>query len=275
MKNFKVYFAHTSVGQDAHSMAADLQHAHERFGEHMPPIDLGGEHFQMRDLQRVGTVWKGVFAKLREDAPHIVDAANKERELELELGDRVVDKLHFLYRERPNVLVWQVNRNAGGLARMQDYLHRLFEDYAQLVQVMNTAELQRVLDGSVYELSFAYARPPNLPADAPAWNQHSFDMMANVHAAQAKFLLRAPRNASLAETSKRMIRQMLGSTGIEKVRVRLSDETDPVELFMAPLRDTIRVQLVGRYPVPADVYQALEEVYERHRDQIAPRTPGD
>ena len=273
MSTYKIYFAHTSFGRAGrHTIAQALHDAHAQSGPHLPAVDLGGgEAFQVRDLQRTGTVWTGVFAKLRHDAPHIINVSNEEREIAMDDGDRIVDKLHFLYRERPDVLVWQVVRQAGGLSRMQQYLSRVFDDYVALTQVMNHAELQRVLDGRLYELSFGYARPQQLAQGAPQWTQNTFDMMANVDAAQAKFMLRAPRGGSLAETAKRMVRQLVDGVGVEKVRVRLTDEHDPIELFMAPLRGSISVQLVGRYPVPAEVYQALEEAYAEHKDDIPAR----
>lgn len=268
MKKYTVHFARTSKGREGVPIAPSLRNAVALHGPNLPSIDLGGDGFQMRELARIGTVWRGVFARLRDDAPHIVNGRDQEREIPLDEGDRILDKCHFLYRERSDVLIWQVNRNAGGLIRAQQYLGQVFDDYLELPQVMNDADIQRVLDGQLYEVTFGYARPQHLEANSPTWNHNAFDMMNNVHAAQAKFMLRAPRGGGLAEAAKRMVRQLVASVGVEKVRVRLTDESNPVELFMAPLRDTVEVNLVGRYPVPQEIYQALEEAHDRQEPSI-------
>lgn len=231
-------------------------------------IELGGEKFQMRDMQLLFAVWKGSFVKLRDDAPHVVAANDQEHELHLEDGAHIIEKCHFLLRERENLLIWQTNRSAGGLSRTQEYLSHLLNAMVVLPQVMNDIELERVMAGQLYEVDFAYDRPAQLAADAPQWNQDAFDMMAGIDAAHAKFTLRAPRRGGLAEAAKRMVRQMMGAQGTEKIRIRLTDESEPIELFMAPLKDTIRIELLGRYPAADRVFEELEAAYERQRASI-------
>lgn len=51
---------------------------------------------------------------------------------------------------------------------------------------------------------------------------------------------------------------------MEKIRVRLTDEADPIELFAAPLKDKIVVEQRGRYPTAADVFSELERAYDRN-----------
>jgi hypothetical protein len=270
-KNFKVYFARTSVGKKGISLAPLLRSAVDRHGQNLPAITVSNELFQFRDLQRVGTVWSGTFGKLRDDAPNIVAANGKEEELDLEEGDHLLEKCHFLYRERENLFVWQANRTAGGFSRVQAYLSELFEMMVALPQVMNDAELEKVLAGQLYEIDFSYERPMALPGDAARWNKDAFDMMAGVDAAHAKFSLRAPRRGGLAEAAKHMVRQLVGAPGTEKIRVRLTDESDPYELFMAPLKDSIRVELTGRYPRAHDVFRELESAYDRQHANISVR----
>ena len=81
----------------------------------------------------------------------------------------------------------------------------------------------------------------------------------------------APRSGSLrGSRAKSMVQQMLSTFGVEKLRVRLTDESDPIELFMAPLRDSIRVELRGRYAVAARVYEELAAAYDRHAGALTP-----
>ena len=268
-KTFKVFFARTSVGRNGVALSPRLQTAAQEHGQNLPVVNLGGEKYQMRDVHKVGTVWKGAFVKLRDDAPHVVGAADdRERELDLEDGDHLIEKCHFLLRERGNVLIWQVNRSAGVLSRAQEYLSALLDEVVLLPQVMNDAELEQVLNSQLYELDFAYDRPTAIAGQAPRWNQDAFDMMAGIDAAHAKFTLRAPRNGSLSTHIKRMVREVLGTPGTGKVRVKLTEDKELVELFMAPLKDNFRVEMFGRYPTTAAVYQELEAAYERQRHFI-------
>lgn len=264
-KSYRVYFARTAVGEDGGPLSPKIADAVAQHGQNLPICDLSGDKFQMRDLERVGRVWRGSFVKLRDDAPHVVAADDEEHELELDDGDHIIEKCYFLLRERQNLLVWQANRSAGGLSRAEAYLSQCLQEVAVLPQVMNDAELDRVLQGQLYEVDFAYDRPPNAPTDAPVWNQNAFDMMANVAAAHAKFTLRAPRGGSLSRMARNMVRQLLQVPGAEKIRVRLTDETDAIELFMAPLKDRINVMMLGRYPVSGSVFEELEVAYQRQQ----------
>jgi hypothetical protein len=48
----------------------------------------------------------------------------------------------------------------------------------------------------------------------------------------------------------------------------LTEDKELVELFMAPLKDSIRVEMFGRYPAASSVYQELEAAFDRQREFI-------
>lgn len=268
-KTYKVYFSRPFIDEPGIQLAQRLLIATQQYGQHLPIMVLHGEKFQMRDLQQVNTVWKGSFAKLRDDAPHVVAANDQEHPLHLEDGAHIIEKCHFLLRERENLLVWQVNKTAGGLSRTEDYLKQVLDTRVLFPQIMNNDQLDRVMAGQIYELDFSYDRPPQLDLDAPRWNQDTFDIMANINAAHAKFMMRAPnRRQGLAQAAKQMIIQALRLRGPRKIRVFLTDESEPIELFMAPLKDTIRVEMLGRYPEASRVFEELEAAYDRQHENI-------
>lgn len=267
-KSYRVFFANTSVGKEGLPLGPELRSVVADHGENLPALQLSGERFQMRELKRTGTVWQGSFVKLRDDAPHVVAADNKEHELELEDGDHIIEKCYFLLREAQNLIVWQANRSAGGLSRVEDYLSELLGMVTALPPVMNHGELDRVLNGKLYEVDFAYARPPMGANGLTPWDKKTFDMMNSVDAAHAKFTLRAPRGGHLGKAVKDFLKGLVKSPDAEKIRVKLTDETDPIELFMAPLRDKITVEMNGRYPQPKSVFEGLESAYDRHRAHL-------
>ena len=77
-----------------------------RGGSNLPAVQMEGEHFQVRNLQRIGRFWRGSFARLRDEAPHVIGNTNVERELALEDGDRILEKTFFLYYEDTDALVF-------------------------------------------------------------------------------------------------------------------------------------------------------------------------
>jgi hypothetical protein len=274
IKTFKILFARTSVGTDGAPLSTALR-ASRALGPNWPMKRSGGAAYQLRDLQLVGRVWRGTFAHLRDDAPNVVGRANNERELDLEPDDHLIDKCHFLYREIDDVLVWQVNRMAGGFAAAERYLSDTLERVVTLPMLVNAGRLQEVLAGDLYEIHFAYARPADFDNMAsPRWAQDAMDMINNIDAARAKFMLRGARGDRLGQRAKMMISELVSEHGVSKIKVRLTDETDMIDIITAPLKDSFRIELIGRYPPANQVYSELEAAYDRQRESIPPREVG-
>jgi hypothetical protein len=270
-KDYTVHFHHTSVGPEGRPMHAWLWDAHVEHGEHLPRWKIGGnEYLQVRNLRLVHSVWMGDIAKLRDDAPLLVDERERESELDLSDGRRVLERCHFLYRQKDDVLVLQRVRGVSALSHLQMYFSQVLGAAVMLPQVMNEEELEKVLSRDLYELSFDYARPKKAPGGIQ-YTQAQADMMRELHAATAKFVLRAPRGGRLAKKAANLVRGLIREEGVDKVRVKPTDDMEMVDLFMAPLRGSITVPLVGRYASPKAVFEGLEEEYERLREFIPDR----
>jgi hypothetical protein len=268
-KAYKVHFTRSSIGEDGKGrLGQGLAMSLESHGMHLPKRQLESEWYQVRDLQYVGTVWKGTFAHLRPDAPHLVDRGGTEREIRLGPDDHVLDKCHFLYHSRDDVLVWQISRSAGGLTKLAQYLSELWPPIVVLPYICDLERLERILAGDVYELQFSYARPAVGEQSAPKWTNRIFDTLAAVHGAKAQVRLTAERRGSLAQEAKQWIHSMISGSAFSHVKVRMTDETSLVDLVMAPMKDQIHVPLIGRYPPPGQVFVELEQAYDRKREQI-------
>jgi hypothetical protein len=265
-KSYTVRFATVMVGatqQTLTTFAPKLDILHAQYGTNLPEIAIDGDHFQIRDLHKVGSVWTGVFARLKLDAPNKVDVHSKEHKLNLNKGDRILEKCYFIYRSASNVMTWQNNRNVSSLAKLQIYLTQLLRDYVSVTICMNESELDEILKRDVYEVQFNYARPNLALAGAPKWAQADFDRMKDLDGASSKFLIRAERGGRLSKKIGNFIKQAMSLEPVDKVRVKLTDETDVIDLFLAPIKESIRVPLVGQYPETAAVYQALEDAHNR------------
>lgn len=136
-RKYQVRFARPVVGKYAESFSVPLAGLATEHGKHLPARDLSGERYQVRDLRMVGLVWMGTFGKLRDDAPHLVNIQDEERELVLDEGDRLLEKCHFMYRLPGNLLVWQLNRGAGGMTRFEDYMSNLLGEVVSVPAISN------------------------------------------------------------------------------------------------------------------------------------------
>ena len=271
MKTYKVSFHRTAMGERGAPIFQTIVDLVANHGPNLPVLRIETGEYQIRGVHRIGAVLQGTFAALRDDAPHVLGPDGFEREipLDVESGERLIDKCHFQLHSRSDVLVWQINRSAGSSSRAELYLSQLTGAMVTLPMIVDTARLEAMMAGNVYEFEIAYDRPP-MDAHQPRWDQAAFNLMNDAHAAHARFRFRADRGASLAQAVKNVARRVVGDVGV-KVKVRLTDETDLVELTMAPLRDRIRVELFGAYPRAHDVFQELEAAYDRQRDDIPPR----
>lgn len=270
-KHFKVYFVRPSVGRKGATLKELIASLSKENGRHLPTEDIQNDKYQIRDLERVGKVWKGVFAKLRDEAPHIVGADNTESAIPLGEDDHILEKCFFLYREESNVLVWQYHKSAGGLSRAADYLSATAGEVVTLPYIQDSDKLEDVLRKPIYEIEFDYARSSGeRPASGPpSWDQAQFDTMAHLDAAKAKFMVRAPRSGRLsADRAKQFLLGLVGRPGTGKVRIRLTGEENPIDLFLSPVHDKIEIELSGSYPDAADVFAGLEKAYDRQRDRI-------
>lgn len=273
IKSYTVYFTKSVVGKDGkkrlNNLLSDGILIHK---SNFPAISITeNDQYQIRDLKLTGTSWTGVFGKLRDDAPHVIDQNNNESELDLIDGQKLIEKCHFLFKQNVNILVWQTNRSAGSLNRFQIYLSQLFDEMVSLPMIMNQEGLDRILAGDLYEISFHYDRPNALfTGKRPKWSKEIFNMLNDVRAAHGKFELRAERNSSLGQKAKTMVQTIFGMSETDKIRVRLTDDSDPIKLFLAPETEKIEVELKGRYPDSGTVYVELQSAYDRKRNILIP-----
>jgi hypothetical protein len=270
-RTFQVRFTRTSVqtAETAQTLAQPLLAIAGTNGENLPEREIDGHHWQIRELVLIGTVWKGAFARLRDDAPHVVDIANTEHELELEEGDRIVDKVYFLYYSARDALVWQYNQTVCGLTKFENYLQLVLGAIVELPSVIDAGLAEAALDRNIHELQFTYARPTVLPEGTPSWKQDAFDLMSSVHGAVGKFVIRAKRSESLGGNIRDTLLDALASNHVKRVKIKFTDEPGQLyDLVVAPIKDQITVPMAGRYPVKARVFEELADAYERQVDRI-------
>jgi hypothetical protein len=58
---------------------------------------------------------------------------------------------------------------------------------------------------------------------------------------------------------------------VQSARVRVVDDADPIDLFLAPIKVRIEVHLNGRYPDERSAIEALQEIYSEHAHRLPER----
>jgi hypothetical protein len=282
-KSYTVRFANTNIGasQERNQQLRDVLDAtvtrrgrDGQRGHHLSTVAMEGEHFQVRNLVRVGRFWRGAFARLREEAPHVIGRADVEREITLEDGERVLEKSYFLYYEDTDILVFQMSRNVGYLSRFAIYWSRLLDGlYVDFPPAVNVSRLEEILQTGVREVNFTYARAPGALEHGPRWTQRAMEMLRPVHGAVGKFTLRAPRGEILGGHIGDLVRWAASGGDVRRAKVLLQDERDPIDLFIEPIKVRIDVELNGRYPDERSAIEQMGEAYSTQAPHLPMRPP--
>lgn len=99
-KTFGVRFYKGTVLGPHSSVSEILQELFngQQQGQPLPHVLDGSVSYELRSFNahNGGTVFTGVLAVLRDDAPNIRDHLGAERPLDLQPGERLIEKNHFI-----------------------------------------------------------------------------------------------------------------------------------------------------------------------------------
>jgi|GEM_PF-2298676 len=247
-----------------------------------PVIRLQATDYEIRDLNESSTkaVYQGVFAKIRtDDAPHIRAGDGGERDIEMGRDEGLIEKNHFLFYRRYNLLVFQANGHGSRVGRVQDYFSALLGGQAFFDPVLQEESMQRLLadtDHSVKtELTFSK------PTNTDWYPDHDFskELMAMMNSGGAEsvtmtFSARRPyeKRGFLNEAIRPAIRELINYGDVRKAKVYFeSDHGDwhDIDLIADRITAYIVVKMDGRYPNSRAMYGALREAYSEHDEQFA------
>jgi hypothetical protein len=273
-KNYKVYFYQTGIGPQSVMLRGAMQQlvtTSPIYPLNLSPQTIASRRFQVRDFQRVGNsqVWKGVFGRLRDDAPNKIDANDNELSLGLNPADRLLEKCHFIYKGDGDILLWQVNTDVGFISRFQSYLGLLLNLKVNLMAITGTNSLNKVLAGTIKSFDLSVARPITPVSNAPVWNQTAFDLMKNVHGASIRIRVSAGRQ-TLGGQVVNVIKQFQKNPDTKSLRVQIEEEAEPIDLFVERISGRISLQHNGHYPVTADVFSGLDDAFDQHLAVLKP-----
>lgn len=273
-KSYKVRFYQGSSASatisvsDVFSKLAEYKKTHNN----PPIIDLSGSKYELRDFVDInnGNVFKGVLAILRDDAPNIRQAQGSESTLKLDDGDSIIEKNYFLYFKEKQLLVWQVNGRASHVSRLGNYLGTSAGFSISFNDILSYDSITKLDSGKVRQLEFTIARPRNKNLfEADDWTESAIGVMSDAGATvmTSKLSIRG-QGKGLSENLKNSIRHLLGLDEIRKLKVKLSDEVEPIDLLGDRISETAIVEMNGLYPISDKMYSELDKAKGRQQDNL-------
>lgn len=281
-RKYKVGFFVGKVGADgkADKVSIILSKLASRSKRPIYGAGTRSDKYEIRNLHSFndGASLAGVFAKIRlSDLPHVGQAGGPERELELAEKEGLIEKNHFLYFRRYELLVYQSNRSGGSEQRMAEYLSSAANEVVTFDPVLQPEPMKRLMRGDlkITSIEVSFARPTNAdwyPKDR--WGGDLMRLLSNAEGARLHLSVHAngygrrSMQNHLRDTLKRTMREIVNHADARVARVMVDDDEHehPIDLIADRIRDSVEVPMSGRYPVTAKMFAALRKVHDAHSD---------
>jgi hypothetical protein len=271
-KNYKVRFYCGKVGLNGQDgLVSEIFQSLTNI-KPLPQLAIGGVIYQLRDFKphNNGAVFQGVLAVLRDDAPHIVDGQDAEKEIELQVDEKLLEKNHFLYFKENELLVWQVNARASHISRFEQYLSNLKNKTIVFDDIVTTSSLKRIQNGIIKRFEMRIARPKNaMLIDPNNWGDKAFAMMDSAMSSTIAIQMSVRGENGLSAKVKESILPLLKKPEIRSLKVRLDGETEAIDLIADCIHHKIDVQMEGLYPVTLTVFAGLQSAKDAQSKNLA------
>lgn len=236
----------------------------------IPHIKIDGKSYELRDFISLsdGASFKGVLATVRDDAPHIRKSNGKEETIKLNKDEGIMEKNHFLYFKKNELLVWQQNNSASFVGRFAQYLSAICKKTVSFDDILTKESWKKLESGNIRKFEFKVSRPksdliPN-PSD---WTQKSFDLMNGLDANSITITTAAKRGKSLAAPTKAIIKNLLQFTEIQKLKVT-PEHQEPIDLLADRISTKINVKMDGKYPILDDIFNKLDAAKNKKQKEL-------
>lgn len=227
--------------------------------------------YELRDFTSLnsGSVFTGVLAVLRDDAPNIRDGHGVERPITMQPGDRLIEKNHFVFYKERQLLAWQVNARASHVSRFEQYLADVAGVVVGFDDIITAASFKRLNEGIVKKLEVRIAAPKNPGlVSSTDWTSRAFQMMSGVGATSIKIDVSTRAGKGLLDDVKQVIHQLKDSSEAESIKVKLAGDAEPVDLVADSIKGKVSVNMVGLYPDPIDMFIQLQQLKDAKKGEL-------
>lgn len=277
-KKFKVGFYVGQVGPaGADGLVSEtlLDMAREQNG---PSVPWGDVFYQIRGLEQFnnGESFKGIFAKIRtHDIPHIGSTAGEERKITLHEDEGVIEKNHFLYFRRNELLVYQSNGNGSTLSAFGNYFSTRLNHTTIFQPILKPEAMSRMMrqDLEPTRIELEVARPTN-PDQYPddIWSSDILKLMNGAGGAKIRLTISADGHGRSARRLysqiKGKIAALVGSGNATTAKIKMAGIEQPIDLIADRIVTTVSVEMDGRYPSESKMFQALRAAKDRSTSEL-------
>ena len=273
-KEYTIEFFVGQVGADGSAgEVGDLLQRLQQGG--IPVYQSGSLSYDIRDLMVTPKGAFGVFAKYRtSDIPHIGVPGGGEREVEINDDEGLIEKNHFLYYRKRQLLIWQLNRHGSTERRFAEYLCDCNAETVAFHPVYQPDAVRRLMRNEVVPraLTVSMARPtnPELFRD----NELTRGLVSILSQAEGTRLqiritsdLRSTDAADrrLSDRVKAAMRELAAErtvVSVAKMDVEEDGITHPLDLLHDRITSRQSVEMAGRYPLQTAMFEALKTAHD-------------
>ncbi|HDY98752.1 MAG TPA: hypothetical protein ENH72_09695 [Pseudomonas sabulinigri] len=212
-----------------------------------------GSDYQLRGVSLKDGKYSGHLVRFRDDRP-IAGSRNHDEEKPVELaeGEEVIDKNHFAFYKKGSafVLAYQSTMEGGSAQALGRYLAGIADRQTTIMvaDLVTEETLDALLQGKrVQYVEFKVAKPTAkkyMPDPEDTWTQQAIEFMDNSGATrfQAKVVTYSPKKGLLTDIVPKL-RLLAESKQTKKLKIKVSDQSDPIDLFADRIKDKISVEM--------------------------------
>lgn len=246
--------------------------------------NVGSKLVEIRFMERTAYGYRGVIGKHRaNDLPHVAIAGGQEREILLAANENLLEKAYFHFYTQDSVLIIQRNRFCYSWLLLSKYLSSSTQNTTvnPIIQANSLGWLLRN-QVQIKTLEIGIARPTNAQLFENVEHDFNNALIATLNgtnSAKVNLTLRgdgradAPENRYLGSRLKRALTETLETFEVEKLKLETEDtETGlqhPIDLVADKLVYYTDVELGGRYPLAASIWDALNQAKDSKNDDLA------
>lgn len=225
--------------------------------------------YQVRNLTSHdnGKEIRGYFVRFRQDIPLSGTRTTLiEKPIALEDGHDILEKNYFtlFIGDNYEVIAFQQTLEGGSISGLARYFSAIAGEnrFAFFNDILTSESLDELLSGTLIKhVDFRIAKPRSAryaPDPEDTWTQHGMAFMAETGATsfQAKLSIKSPTRGMFSAI-KNPIKQLLASQQTRKLKVKLSDHADPIDLFADRVKARIDIDLKKGQPDPEQVYNSI------------------
>lgn len=238
-----------------------------------PVVDYASHSYRLKNLEVRPRFIQGEFAKLRKkDIPKIgSNTSDSESQIPLDDEQGLVEKNHFLFYPKRNLLVFQSNRDASTHNMFGTYITEATDETTIFNAVLKLDSAKRLIGGGVkpkeVEVSFAVPQGSEVRKGKKRFTNEMISAMAGAGgmSMSARISLgRGSRSSTsyLTMDVKDALVELTSIMDTSVARLKIENEEgieDTVDLIADRIKDTIKVSMTGRYPVTRDIFEKLRE----------------